>query len=110
MFDRLDGAGEPHEVVLTMFEMPRPPFPALSNAIGQSFRKRVPGNVSRVFEDLYSRATLTLTLCDGKWRVWRAGRGTRQGDSTGGDIFCAAYNDAVIAAKEMRPHRPHQTI
>ena len=25
-------------------------------------------------EDLYSRATVTLRLCDGKWRVWRAGR------------------------------------
>ena len=53
-------------------------FPSLEhNAIVQAFRKRVPEIVSRVFEDVYSRATLTLRLCDGKWRVWRLGRGTQ---------------------------------
>ena len=71
----------------TIFEMPRPPFPPLS--IIQAYRKRVPGIVSRVFEDLYSRATLTLRLCDGKWRVWRAGRGTRQGDYRRRYLLCS---------------------
>ena len=86
-------------------------FPSLEHsAIVQVFRKRVPAIASRVFEDLYGRATMTLKLCDGKWRVWRAGRGTRQGDSTGSDTFRAPWIDAVIAAKEMRRHRPHQTI
>ena len=81
-----------------MFQMPRPLFPALSTTPSYRLSGRESLEiVSRVFEDLYSRVTLTLRLCGGKLRVWKAGRGTRQDDSTGGDIFCAAYNDAVIA-------------
>ena len=70
----------------------------------------MPRVVSRLFEDLYNRATMVLRLHSGDWRVWKAGRGTRQGDSTGSDIFCATYNEAVIAAKAARPARPHQTL
>ena len=86
-------------------------FPSLEHhAIVQAFRRRVPRVVSRQFEDLYNRATMVLRLHSGDWRVWKAGRGTRQGDSTGSDIFCATYNEAVIAAKAARPARPHQTL
>ena len=86
-------------------------FPSLEHhAIVQAFRRRVPMVVSRLFEDLYNRATMVLRLHSGDWRVWKAGRGTRQGDSTGSDIFCATYNEAVIAAKAARPARPHQTL
>ena len=53
---------------------------------------------------------MVLRLRGGDWRVWKAGRGTRQGDSTGSDIFCATYNEAVIAEKAARPARPHQVL
>ena len=74
------------------FRQAKVALPSLEHsAIVQAFRKRVPGVVSRVFEDLYSRAMLTLKLCDGKWRVWRAGRGTSRRDSIGSDIYYVAY-------------------
>ena len=102
-------AGEPNEAAPTISETPKPLFPVWSimpslKHSEREFRGWSAGcsKTCTAERRWYSDFTVVTGVC--------GGRGTRQGDSTGSDIFCATYNEAVIAAKAARPARPHQVL
>ena len=73
-------------------------------AISKTLRAKKSLPVACFFENLHNNARLRVRKCG----TWRMKRGTRQGNSTGGDIFNDVYTGAVDKYRDER--QDHQMI
>ena len=88
---------------LVNFRDAKAAFPSLKHeAINNKMQKEQPELVAKLFGQLYKKAKLVLKLGGGKVRTWRMMRGTRQGDSTGSDVFCEIYDDSIEQCSNKR--------